>query len=57
MTDEIKARLKQEIIASANLLVKSGVISLSLHGNYSARIPDTDTFLLTAGGSICRAEA
>lgn len=52
MSQDIKARLKQEIIDSASLLVKRGVISLSLHGNYSARIPDTDTFLLTGGGSI-----
>jgi len=52
MSQDIKARLKQEIIDSASLLVKRGVISLSLHGNYSARIPGADTFLLTGGGSI-----
>ena len=52
MSDKIKEQLRQEIIDAANLLVKRGVISLSLHGNYSARIPGTDTFLLTGGGTI-----
>ena len=50
MSQEAKTRLIEEIISSANLLIERGVISLSLHGNYSARIPDSDTFLLTSGG-------
>ena len=52
MSQERIARLKQEIIDASNHLVRTGVISLSLHGNFSARIPDTETFLLTGGGSI-----
>jgi L-ribulose-5-phosphate 4-epimerase len=43
---------KQQIIDAASVLIKSGVMSLSQHGNISARVPDTDTFLLTAGGSL-----
>ena len=45
-------RLKQEIIDGCNHLIRTGVISLSLHGNFSARVPGTETFLLTGGGSI-----
>lgn len=52
MSDKIKNQLRQEIIDAGNKLIKAGVISLSLHGNYSARIPETDTFLLTGGGTI-----
>ena len=43
---------KQQIIDAANTLVSSGVMSLSQHGNISARVTGTDTFLLTAGGSL-----
>lgn len=43
---------RQQIIAAASNLIKSGVASLSQHGNISARVSDTDTFLLTAGGSL-----
>lgn len=52
MIENIHNRLKEEIIAASNLLVRAGVISLSLHGNFSARVPGTETFLLTGGGSI-----
>lgn len=44
--------LKDNIIQAADLLIRSGVMSLSQHGNISARLPGTDTFLLTAGGSL-----
>ena len=43
---------KQQIIQAAKALIGSGVMSLSQHGNISARLPGTDTFLLTAGGSL-----
>ena len=43
---------KDQIIQAAKTLIGSGVMSLSQHGNISARLPGTDTFLLTAGGSL-----
>ncbi len=46
------ARVKQEIIDAAEALLESGVMQISRHGNASARLPGTDRFLLTAGGSI-----
>lgn len=52
MSQELMDSLKQEIIAASSHLVRTGVISLSLHGNFSARVPDSETFLLTGGGSI-----
>lgn len=44
--------LKQELIAACKFILESGVMSLSNHGNFSARVPNSDTFLLTAGGSF-----
>ena len=49
--------LKDKIIQAAELLIRSGVMSLSQHGNISARLPGTDTFLLTAGGSLANLTA
>ena len=46
------ANYKQQIIEAAKFILDSGVMSLSNHGNFSARVPGTDTFLLTAGGSF-----
>ncbi len=46
------ANYKEQIISACAALLRSGVMSLSEHGNVSARIPGTDTFLLTAGGSL-----
>ena len=46
------ASQKQRIIEAASLIIKSGVLSLSQHGNISARLPGTESFLLTAGGSL-----
>ncbi len=43
---------KRQIIDAAKFLIGSGVMSASNHGNFSARLPDTDTFLLTGGGSF-----
>ncbi|MCB0015379.1 MAG: class II aldolase/adducin family protein, partial [Anaerolineales bacterium] len=52
MSQETIDQLKQEIINASNTLVRAGVISVSLHGNFSARVPGSETFLLTGGGSI-----
>lgn len=51
MSDSL-ARLKEEIVLACRLLVSSGVLSLSQHGNVSARLPGSDRFLLTGGGSL-----
>ncbi len=44
--------LRQAVIDSANLLVRTGAISMSHHGNFSVRVPNTDTILLTATSSF-----
>ena len=44
--------LKEAVIEAANLLVRRDVVSLSRHGNFSVRIPNTDTVLLTATSSF-----
>jgi L-fuculose-phosphate aldolase len=44
--------LRQAVIDSANFLVRVGAISMSHHGNYSVRVPGTDTILLTASSSF-----
>lgn len=44
--------LRQAVIDSANLLVRTGAISMSHHGNFSVRVPGTDTILLTATSSF-----
>ncbi len=46
------ASCKQQVIEAARVLLDAGVMSLSKHGNISARVPGTDTFVLTAGGSL-----
>jgi L-ribulose-5-phosphate 4-epimerase len=46
------ASLRQSVIASASFLVRIGAISMSHHGNFSVRVPDTDTILLTATSSF-----
>ncbi|HLF78368.1 MAG TPA: class II aldolase/adducin family protein, partial [Dehalococcoidia bacterium] len=43
---------KKEIIEATQQIVRSGIMTKSLHGNISMRIPDEDAFLLTAGGSL-----
>lgn len=45
-------RYRQEIIDAGRQLIESGVMQISQHGNISARVPGTNQFLLTAGGSI-----
>ncbi len=44
--------LRQAVIDSANFLVRVGAISMSHHGNFSVRVPGTDTILLTATSSF-----
>ncbi|HWH78261.1 MAG TPA: class II aldolase/adducin family protein [Candidatus Binatus sp.] len=44
--------LRQAVIDSANFLVRIGAISMSHHGNFSVRVPGTDTILLTATSSF-----
>jgi L-ribulose-5-phosphate 4-epimerase len=46
------ASLRQAVIDSANFLVRIGAISMSHHGNFSVRVPNTDTILLTATSSF-----
>ena len=43
---------KKEIIEATQQIVRSGIMTKSLHGNISMRLPDEDAFLLTAGGSL-----
>ncbi len=44
--------LRQAVIDGANFLVRTGAISMSHHGNFSVRVPGTDTILLTASSSF-----
>ena len=43
---------RKEIVEAAEQVVRSGIMTRSNHGNISLRVPGTDTFLLTAGGSL-----
>lgn len=43
---------RQAVIDGANFLVRVGAISMSHHGNFSVRVPNTDTILLTASSSF-----
>ena len=44
--------LRQAVVDAAAFLVEAGAMSLSHHGNFSVRIPNTGHFLLTGGGSF-----
>jgi L-fuculose-phosphate aldolase len=44
--------LRQAVIDSSQFLVRIGAISMSHHGNFSVRVPGTDTVLLTATSSF-----
>jgi L-fuculose-phosphate aldolase len=46
------ANYKKEVIEAAQQIVQSGIMTKSLHGNVSLKLPDQDAFLLTAGGSL-----
>ena len=43
---------RKDVVAAAEHVVRSGIMTRSNHGNLSQRVPGTDTFLLTAGGSL-----
>ena len=46
------ANHRKEVIEASQQLVRSGIMTKTLHGNLSLRLPDADAFLLTAGGSL-----
>jgi L-fuculose-phosphate aldolase len=46
------ANYKKEVIDATREIVQSGIMTKSLHGNLSMKLPDQDAFLLTAGGSL-----
>lgn len=48
---------RQDIVKASTDLATSGIMTRSLHGNVSLRVPNTDTFLLTAGASLGRVTA
>ena len=52
MSTELIAEYKQKIIDAGRFVTGCGVMSISKHGNISARLPDEDAFLLTAGGTL-----
>ncbi|MFN8444029.1 MAG: class II aldolase/adducin family protein [Caldilineaceae bacterium] len=43
---------REQLIAAANRLFESGVMSHSGHGNLSVRLPEANQLLLTSGGQI-----
>jgi L-fuculose-phosphate aldolase len=43
---------KQELVEAAETLVRSGILTRSNHGNISARVPQSQAFVLTAGGGL-----
>ena len=47
-----QAALRQAVIDNASFLVRIGAISMSHHGNFSVRVPKTETILLTATSSF-----
>ena len=44
--------LRKQVVDAASFLVQSGAMSLSHHGNFSVRLPDSEKMLLTAVGSF-----
>ncbi len=52
MDSAVIGEYKQKIIEAGRFVTSCGVMSLSKHGNISARIPGEDAFLLTAGGTL-----
>ncbi len=57
MTSADLAAHKEQIVDACKALIESKVMSISEHGNVSARVRGTDTFLLTAGGSLANMTA
>ena len=52
MTTANLSNYRKEVIEAAAQIVASGIMTKSLHGNVSMRVPGEDAFLLTAGGSL-----
>lgn len=52
MTTTNLSNYRKEVIEAAQEIVNTGIMTKSLHGNVSLKIPDQDAFLLTAGGSL-----
>ena len=52
MTTANMTNYKKEVIEATKQIVQSGIMTKSLHGNVSLKLPDQDAFLLTAGGSL-----
>lgn len=52
MTTANLTNYKKEVIEATQQIVQSGIMTKSLHGNVSLKLPDQDAFLLTAGGSL-----
>ena len=52
MDTALIAEYKDMIIAAGKFVTGCGVMSISKHGNISARLPGEDAFLLTAGGTL-----
>jgi L-fuculose-phosphate aldolase len=46
------ADYRKDIVEACAELVRSGIMTRSYHGNVSLRVPNTNTFLLTSGGSL-----
>ena len=46
------ANYRKEVVEAAKQIVQTGIMTKSLHGNVSLKLPDQDAFLLTAGGSL-----
>ena len=44
--------LRQAIIDGAKLILNTGAISMSNHGNFSVKVPDKDQILITAQSSL-----
>jgi L-fuculose-phosphate aldolase len=52
MTSSQLESYRQQVVEAAGSLVRSGILTRSNHGNLSVRVPDTETFLLSAGGGL-----
>ena len=52
MTASDLSSYRDQIVDAAERLVKSGILTKANHGNISARIPGTDTFLMTSVSNL-----
>ena len=52
MTTANLSNYRKEVIEATQQLVATGIMTKSLHGNLSMRVPGQDAYLLTAGGSL-----